>query len=193
MNEIDDTIQIANDARAEFNLMARLQERPTRTKDVEVFTDEVLGVKHAELTRDLATAKLTGADPEDYAQIEAELRTVAREVHESGFTVSLRAVPKVVIKKADRDTRKALGIKGTPHPDLVEEFGEQYTARVLRDSIEKVTDHKSKAVQREFTVDEVRALKDYLPTGQFEKIDEALSDLSLTAQISDAVTADADF
>jgi len=193
VNEIDDMQAIATEAKEGFDLMARLEERPTRTMDVPVFTDEVLGEQHAAVSRDLEVAKLTSPDPEDYSGLAAEVQRLAKEVYATGFTVSLRAIPKIVVKKADRETRKALGIKGTPHPDIIEEFSEQYTARVLRDSISKVTDHKTGAVKTSLTVDEVRAFADFLPTGEYDKIDAAMSNLSLTAQISDAVTADADF
>lgn len=193
MNNIDDIQTIATEAKEGFDLMARLEGRPTRTKDVPVYTDEVLGEQHATVLRQLQAAKLTSSNPEDYESLATEERILASRVYATGFTVSLRAVPRIVIKKADRETRKALGIKGTPHPDVVEEFSEQYTARVLRDSIEKITDHKTKSVKTDLTVDEVRALGDFLPAGEFTKIDTAMNDLSLTAQISDAITADADF
>lgn len=193
MSNIDDIKTIATEAKGEFNLVQRLQNRPTRTTKQTVYLDEVKGAEHAELAKQLAKAKETSDNPEDYSGLEARVREIAREIHSTGITFHLRATPPIVNKRADREARKALKIKGNVPAELLNDYSDQYTARIFRDTVEKWVPHETGEVRTELTVDEALALKEHLPTGQYNHLDDAVAELNFQAQISDAVTADADF
>lgn len=193
MTQIDELKDIASEAKTEFNLMERLRGRPTRTAEVTVYLDEVTGAEHARVATELAAAKLASANPEDYSGLEAQERELARKVRSTGITFHLRATPDIVNKKADRDTRKHLKIKGNVPAELLTDYSAQYTARIFRDTVEKWVDHETGTTHKELTVDEALGLKELLPTGQFDRLDSAVADLNFKAQISDAITGDTDF
>lgn len=193
MTQLDELKDIATETKAEFNLMERLRGRPTRTAEVTVYLDEVTGAEHAKVASELAAAKLSSDNPEDYAGLEAQERELARRVHASGLTFHLRATPDIVNKRADREARKHLKIKGNVPAELLADYSEQYTARIFRDTVEKWVDHETGTTHAELSVDEALGLKELLPTGQFGHLDSAVADLNFKAQISDAISADADF
>lgn len=193
MSNIDDLTTVASEAKAEFNLMDRLAGRPTRTSKVTVYLDEVTGEKHAARRAELDAAKQASDDPEDYSGLAAEVQRLTDELHRSGITFHLRATPDIVNKKADRDARKFLGIKGNVPAEQLNDYADQYTARIFADTVEQWTPHETGEVKTELTIPEALALKNFLPTGQYAKLDAAVADLNFKAQIADTVTADVDF
>lgn len=191
---IEETV---TEARETFSLRERLMNRPQRTGEVTVFTDEVLGRKHQELSLQLEAARLVSDDSDEsnerIAEIEKELREVATEVYKTGLTFSLRAVPEIVVKDVRRKTRKNLNIKGKIPEDRLEEFNDAFTAGIFSKAIEGFRDHESDAKVDTFTYQDARDLADYLPKSEWEKVDRAVGDIQFSNSISEAVTEDADF
>lgn len=193
MSDTTDFSNVVTEARGEFNLMERLHGRPTRTAKETVYLDEVAGAEHTALLAQLEAAKRDSDDPEDYSGLEARVRELAAAVRRSGLTFHLRATPPVVSKRAEREARKALNIKGNVPAELLEEYGDQYTARIFCDTVENWVDHETGTNHGRLTVEEAIGLKHHLPTGQYDRLDKAIAELDFKAQISDSVTADADF
>lgn len=143
----EEVTALVTEARGGFNLLDRLQGRSIREDTVTVFTDEVLGEKHAALEKKMAlistqavglkklsdAALLVGlveesewlqtradertVDMDEYNKVDAEAVAVAKEIHESALTIKMRALPKVVKKDAHRRARKALNITSKGIPD----------------------------------------------------------------------------
>ncbi len=199
MSDMTDANEIVAETKKEFNLMDRLKSRPIRTTEVTVFTDEVLGAKHMELAEKLAAAKVEAADPDssatddDYADLAAETKRVANLVAETAITLKLRALPPIVAEAAARTTRKTLGIKGQITADNSAAYSDLYTAQMISDSVETVKDHQTGQTMSGISPEEAQALRDYLPNGEFNKIDVAIGDLSVRSHIATTLSEDADF
>lgn len=201
--------EIADEAKSTFNLMERLRGRPIRTQEVTVYTDEVAGAEHEALATRLRevealSAALVATDDEanlpeierldaQAASLRDEVKEAARAVEASGLTFKLRAVPPKIAELADKATRKHLGVTDNLSTEQVQDFVDEYTARLLKDSVEYYRDHATDTLVRQLTIEEARELKGLLPRGEFEKLDKAIADLSARAHISENVARDADF
>lgn len=210
-DEINETIE---EARGSFNLTDRLMNRPMLHDVVTVFTDEVSGKKlgGSEVitnqfgvptsTRrwgilgeihELEQAPEEERDTKAIAKLKREAKALHATLDKSALTFTLRALPEIVVKDLRRKSKKSLKIKGAIPQERLEEFSEDFTARLLVDSVESFKDHESGETYSRISYNEARALDGFLPKSEYKKLDMALNDLQFKSQISEAVTADADF
>lgn len=127
-------------------------------------------------------------------RIRAEITAVKKRLKGSSMDFTLHTLPKPIIKGVKHQTRSHLKIKGKGVPEaLLEDYNEEYSAQMLAASTESWIDHETGETHDQLTVDQARELFNYLPEGQFSRLDQAMLDLSFEATIANAGTDSADF
>lgn len=220
-DSIESEIQaIVDDAQDNFDLGARLRSRSVRTKNVRVYTDEVTGDKlgGAEIIEELnadgirvrkprswgLTAELIALkalkEPseeqvEQIAQLELEIKGLAKKLESTAIDFTLRAIPKVIKKDAKRAAREHLGIKGklSIEDPRFEDFLDEEDAQLFHRVVASFTDHEDGRTRRGISLENARALKAYLPEGEYSRLITALRELLWQNAIAEKVTEDADF
>lgn len=123
-----------------------------------------------------------------------KIAALRKKLDESALVFTLHAVPDFVIRDARRQARLALGIKGKGIPDAqAEDYGLEYLAQILSASTGSWEDHLSGEKHSRLTVQQAKELRDFLPYGQFDRLDAAMTELSFQAAIDNSVTDNPDF
>lgn len=220
---LDQVEDVARETRSTFDLGARLRGRTALTKTVTVFTDEALGEAHQEAQKRLGVigegafglrtfadsleemgfeneaAYLRGradeyvVDEEAYNAAEAEEERLREELLASALTFKLHGVPEIAVKKANQDARSALKVKGKIPEERQEEFDEYVTALLLSRMVTAVKDHATGSVNDGITVDEAKALPNYLPPSENVKIMQAAMELRSKEHFSGGIADEVDF
>lgn len=152
---------------------------------------------------------LLDEEAEDYAErtneINEQLTTEAAEVVEkitelreqmrkSSMTFTLQALPDIIVRDMRRKSKAALDIKGKNIPeDREDEYLLEYTAQMLSASTQQFVDHESGDTFSELSVEQAHNLRDFLPPGQFPRLDRAMVELSIEVAISNQATDSPDF
>ena len=130
----------------------------------------------------------------ELADLKKKSASLLKKLDSTALVFTLRAVPGLVIRDARRKARKNLNIKAKGiSADQEEAFQLEVTNIVLAASTVQYVDNKSKQTIPTLSVEDATALRDYLPVGQYDKLDIALAELSLEAQIGNHATDSADF
>lgn len=147
-----------------------------------------------------ALAKQEVVDEEEIAALEAEsadltakVKPLLKKLEKSALVFTIRAVPDLIIRDTRRKAREALGIKNKGIQGKEEEYSLEYTAILLSASVASYVDNATGKTHAGLTVQEARDLRDYLPAGQFPKLDKAMIDVSFEAQIGHHATDSPDF
>lgn len=218
MSDIDeDTIQtIVTEARAKFDLKARLQNRSTRTKTVRVFTDEVIGERLGGIERYTATGAaglpeqrqrrwgIAGqiADLRDDLETDhtkeiealvAEATELVGLMDQSALVIELQALPQLILRDAERAAKKARGIKGRIKEEEYADYLEEQSAQLLTRAVVTIEDVSTGEKTGKIDIEDARDLRNYLPASEYNKLYKALDELNFQNAIGDASTADADF
>jgi vacuolar-type H+-ATPase subunit I/STV1 len=207
INNPEQIEEVVSEARATFNLKDRLQGLSKRTAEVTVYTDEVLGEKHAKLKTEIDGLKglinpiegvnlsqeVIDTTEAEIAKYQPALDAARKELERTAMVFSLRAVPPIAEKVIARDVRKALGIKGKVPEDRVEDWVEAYNARLLAQQIVGFEDRESGTISTSVTVDDALALEGFLPKYEYAKLKNVADDLQLRNTIGELAVDDADF
>lgn len=182
-------------AQGTFSLTAHLEGRGYPTKDVTVFTDadsafalaqinerlealandrEALG----EATRSRKYKELTA----EYDALEAQADELREKVKESRLEFHLRGISPGHLNKIRKDVIKQAEKDETDPDDLGVLVGNAWIAP----QIISVTNAAGEKDEHVFTPDEVATIRDLLPESQWNKLDEAVSDLSFKSHYIDA-------
>jgi seryl-tRNA synthetase len=127
------------------------------------------------------------------AELTKQAEKLLKKLDESALVFTLQAVPDLVVRDSRRIARKNLGIKAKGIEGREEEFSLEYTAVLLAASVASWTDKLSGDTFDELSVDQAKQLRDFLPVGQFSKLDRAMVELSMEAAIGNYGTDSADF
>jgi seryl-tRNA synthetase len=119
--------------------------------------------------------------------------SLIKKLRATSLTFTLRSVPELVVRDTRRKARNALGIKSKGIEGREEEFSLEYTAILLAASVDSWTDAASGQTFDELTVRQAKDLYDFLPVGQFAKLDRGMTELSMQASIGEYGTDSADF
>lgn len=126
--------------------------------------------------------------------LRSKISAAKKRLKGSSIDFTLHTLPKPITKGVKHQTRSHLKIKGKGIPEaLVEDYNEEYSARMLAASTEEWTDHETGETHERLTVEQARDLFNYLPEGQFSRLDETMLTLSFEAAIANAGTDSADF
>lgn len=129
------------------------------------------------------------------AELEAKAAKIQKQLDKTAITFTLRAVPNIVLKDAQRKARQNLGIKikGGITPEQVEDLTDEAFAVVLNVSVVSWIDAADGTLRHSLPLEDARALKKYLLAEEWAKIERAIDELQSFKAIGDRVTADADF
>lgn len=205
---IDDVV---TEAKATFDLTARLQGRGLRTGEITLYLDEVNGEKlgHA---RDLKNGigMVVGREQvgvlgeidkldeksetykKDLEWLSKERDELLSAIKASAITVLLRAVPPVIAKSHERQARKQLGLKGKPSEDEQNALNEVQLALLYVDTVTGIVDAEG-ADGGKLDYVGAKALIDYLPTHQLLRLRDKVLDIQFGDVIDESVTSDSDF
>lgn len=113
---------------------------------------------------------------------------------ETGLTVKLRAVPPIIQKDTARRARKTLGIeeKGIPE-DRKDVYYIAEQAHLMTVMVQSVTDNSTNISNDEMTYDDAIAMMDFLPPGQWERLNDAIFRVQFTDAISRSIESQEDF
>lgn len=169
-------------------LIGKLDEITERAKSSVLLLDEDAD------DYDERVAEINAMIGEESDAITAEITALQEKMHESSMTFTIQALPDVIVRSITRKAKAALEIKGKGIPEaLEEEYALEYTAHFLSASTVQFTDNASGETFRELSVEDAKALRDFLPAGQFPRLDRAMVELSIEAQISNQATDTPDF
>ena len=130
----------------------------------------------------------------EMSDLQKKAKTLLAKLDKSALSFTIRAVPELVIRDCRRKAKQNLGIKGKGVQGQEEEYGLEYTALLLSASVEKWVDHASGDTHLSLSEQQARDLRDFLPAGQFARLDAAMIEVSFEAQIGATYgTDDADF
>lgn len=152
--------------------------------------------KNAEAGVETADVDLERAQaiPGEIKSLQAQIAKVRKRLKETSFDFTLRYLPEIIEKSVQRESRKALKIKGKGIPDAMEdEYKREYTAQMLAKSTEKWFDHETGEEHTSLSLEKARSFQRFLPPGQFARLDEAMVKLTFQAAIANSATDDADF
>lgn len=126
--------------------------------------------------------------------LQAEVTELTAELAKTGLTISMRAVPPVIQKNTRRQAKEKLGIteKGIPE-DRTDEFNLSQLAYLMTVMFQSVTDVESGDVNTATSYDDAMALIDFLPPGQFERLNETMGRVQFTDAISRSIEGQEDF
>lgn len=207
--------EVAEQAKSSFNLVSRLQNIPQNTATITIYTDNVAGreLGYAKTVPDekneygiIVTAEHReragilgeidgddGSDNERSAALDKKAAELRKKLDETSLVFNLRAVPTIIIRDAVRKTKQRLEIKGKNIPeDKQEDWGAAYSAHILASVVESYTDTLS-GETHPLTYEDARALRDFLPVTEYDRLDEAIVKLQFENSIDESATAEADF
>ena len=123
----------------------------------------------------------------------AKAKKLIKKLQSTSFEFTLVSVPDIVKKDARRQTRKNLGLKAKGIEGHEEDYMDEFGAVMLTLSTVLWVDKKDGTERKSITIEQARALKGYLPDGQFDLLDAAMNELSYEKSISNAATDQVDF
>ena len=127
------------------------------------------------------------------AALDKKKAALLKKLDKTALVFTLQAVPDLVLRDTRRTTRKALGIKQKGIEGREEDYALEYIAQILVASVVSWTDNQTGDKRDSLDIEHARQLRDFLPVGQFAKLDAAISELSIEASIGNVATDSADF
>jgi hypothetical protein len=127
------------------------------------------------------------------AELTKKSKTLLRKLEKTALHFTLQAVPDLVIRDTRRKAKQFLGIKGKGIDGREEEFALEYSALLLAASVKEWKDGSTGQTYTSLTDEQARDLRDFLPQGQFNRLDTAMLELSFETQIGNHATDSADF
>lgn len=135
------------------------------------------------------------------AELEKEMKALTKRIPPllktltaTALVFTLRTLPDIIIRDARRKAKQNLDLKGKNIPeDRAEEYSLEYAAILLAESTSQWVDNKSGKVYHSLSIKQAHDLKDYLPAGEFDKLDRAMYKLSMESAIGKNATDDLDF
>lgn len=141
-----------------------------------------------------AVKAATAALDKEQAALTRKITAAQKKLDSTALVFTLQTLPDIIIRDARRKARKELGLKAKSIPeDRLEDFTLEHVAQLVSASVSEWTDKQTGEKHAGLTVSQARDLRDYLPRGQFDRLDHAVAKLSFEAAISNSVTDSADF
>lgn len=131
---------------------------------------------------------------EQIEKLEERKAELVAELERTGLVVQLRAVPPVIEKDCRRKAKATLGIESKNIPDdMIEEMRKTELAHLMAMVIQSVTDIATDSANDDVTYQDAIDLMDFLPPGQWSRLDEKLYEVQFTDAISRQIESQEDF
>lgn len=194
MGEVTDLVEgISTEARKTFSLQERLENRGMREDTIVLYTDDEHAYAHSAVAAKIEEARKAGNE-DAVAQLEEKLEQLAELTKESAVTITLQAVPTIVLKDIKRKARRAFVKKGPIPDEKLEDFLDVYNHYVVGACIRRVVDAEG-AVDETNYMDHnnVKRLEDFLPMSQWDKLWNKVEDLQFADKIGLLSVSNPDF
>lgn len=131
---------------------------------------------------------------EKVAEMDAAADEVRTKVNKESLSVELRALPYAIARGSARRARAALKIteKGIPE-DMQDAFEERQLLELAYDQVVRFRDNKTGQSGSKLSIEEIEAIRDFLPLSQSTKFFSTVNDLQFKNAISESAIAQADF
>ena len=125
---------------------------------------------------------------EEYPKIMARLNATA-------YTFELQSLNKDEMLKVGKEARLSAGIKGNNKvpAKLEDKVAKAGTDILLQKSVKRWADHSAKLAFTELTREQAAVFREMLPATEYERLDKAITDLSIQRQIAESITDTPDF
>lgn len=131
---------------------------------------------------------------EQIDKMEERKAELVAELAKTGLVVQLRAVPPVIEKDCRRKAKATLGIESKSIPDdMTDEMRKTELAHLMTVVIQSITDVATDTVNDDVTYDDAINLIDFLPPGQWSRLDEKIYEVQFTDAISRQIESQEDF
>lgn len=128
------------------------------------------------------------------AELEAKRDALIEELNKDALVIRMRAVPPVIQKDCRRKARASIGVKEKNVPDdMIEEYGLAHIAHLMSVMFQSITDTQSGETNAQTTYQDGVELIDYLPPGQFDRLNEKMGEVQYTDAISRTIEGQEDF
>ena len=204
-----DTIeQVAESARKGFDLKARLEGRNRAEGKHTVFTDDKLAKQVLEKSMAIAVAKSLAMpaqkDPEGNIvseeikvdqklvdELTAEKDTLVAELRSTGITFHFRAIPRLLVDKANAATK--LAFPNAEELGTKDEADAHFFALLFADAVTKVEDHAAGESASSISIEDAVALREQLEDGEWVQLNVAFSEVQFKNSIAHQITDSPDF
>lgn len=198
-----------------FDLIDRLVNRPKRKPEVvTIYLNEELGQElgfakdvHNELgvkvgrIREGVRGELDEEleKPEDerdekkIKSLVARAKKLIAQIEKNSLTFTLQWVPPVVEEVIDRETRKAMKVKGNVPQERKREYMDIWLDHALRATVISIVDNATGEKNDKITLAEARAYRHYAPKDQKPRLDGAIGKLINRDVLSKEALDTADF
>lgn len=130
----------------------------------------------------------------EMAELKSKIESVKERLKATSHIFKLHSLPEIIKRDIKRKTREELGIKGKGIPEArQEDYDLEYGVQHFIAAVESWTDVEKGEAHTELPLTRARIFRDYLPEGQYPRIERALLELSYEVAIGNAATDDADF
>lgn len=198
VNDIDPEVTslidgITAEAKKTFSLGDRLENRGYREDTLVLYTDDEHAYAHSVVAAKLQQATLRG-DEDAVANLTSQLEQLAELTRASRVTVTLQAIPAIVLKDIKRKARKAFVKKGPIPEEKLDDYLEVFNHYVVGSCIRRVVDADG-AVDETNWLDHnnVKKLEDFLPGSEWQKLWDKVEDIQFADKIGQLATSDPDF
>lgn len=172
-------------AKGNFNLTEVLQGRGYPEDEVTVYMNVSAAYELQALNSQLeAIAQAAEQDQETYDSLDALAQALKQEILDSAVTFHLRGISPGHIKKIMRSVNR-LARKGELEEDEVPDY---LDAAYIAPHVIKTVDAQGNVDERLFTVEDILKVQEFLDSGQMQKINDSVRNLSFTAALFDAAT-----
>ena len=131
---------------------------------------------------------------EEIATLAARRDELVAELTATAIVIKMRAVPPVIQKDTRRKAKDTLKITEKSVPDdKMDEFSIAQTAHLMMVMFQSITDNATGDTNTDITFDDAVALMDYLPRGQYERLDQMMGQVQFTDSISRSIEGQEDF
>lgn len=211
----EDIEEEIKEERQGFDLIDRLVNRPKRKPEVvTIYLNEELGQElgfakdvHNELGVKVGRVRegIRGEIDEELAKPEnerdekklkslvARAKKLVAQIEKDSLTFTLQWVPPIVEEVIDRETRKAMKVKGNVPQERKREYMDIWLDHALRATVVSIVDNRDGSVKDKISVAEARALRHYAPKDQKPRLDGALGKLINRDVLSKEALDTADF
>jgi hypothetical protein len=187
LNEAEQALELAKEAQSKkvFNLSDAIKGRAYPQKDVTIYLDDQTAMRLVELNSKMSSV----TNPEEMAELEAEVVKLTKVIKESSLTFSMRGVSQEAIElvlKQMNQKHKVKNSEGTENAEWMKD----YITTLVSMNIVSVTDYSGAKDSEAFDFAKTEEIRKNVPAAEWGKLVETMQKLTLAGgyfeQLTDA-------
>jgi hypothetical protein len=183
----EEAMELAEEAQSKkvFNLSDAIKGRAYPQKDVTVYLDDQTAMKLVELNNKMSSV----TNPEEMAELEAEVARLTNLIKESSLTFSMRGVSQEAIELVLKQMNQKYKVKGSEGTEN-SEWMKDYITTLVSMNIVSVTDSSGAKDSEAFDFARTEEIRKNIPAAEWGKLVETMQKLTLAGgyfeQLTDA-------